>query len=409
MKDAALCRSKIELPDLNKPNIEVIMSRNSIVILNRLKNNDFYLKHLIINDPLYSDHDLRELLHASKHNIYLVQLSVINSNISDRGVKLLLKNTFLCDCQVSSRHISKKAIAELQRHLAKNRRAQRLLYVEQAIVFTQIIPQNALPLARFSRDILIIILVHLAKVTGLSTQNIHPLLNLIFTNLSHSENKLRQWHIEGNYQGLHMRIFKPWKSQIEYIEHTIRYTQGFTEALAIIPELKEMITTPFMLKVLKTAWPKIQEQFSPRRLTLFQRKEFSKKLLYDIFINEHFLEQEKWLKQNNLVGAHENIYSALWQYAQSLAQAMHQANLQTVIYEESEQQTLTSTPSSHNPWHAFFNRSNPRLALLRTACCVVEIKPNQYAFLDYSLLEYFVNCHVVERLTQKVSSINNSI
>lgn len=375
------------------------MSRNSAKVLDCLKKNEPNLTQLVINDPLYSDHDLRKLLHALTNNTHLVKLDLRNSNITDAGVKLLLKHTRLLSCQVATDRISHTLIVELNEHIERNNRARRLLFVEQAIVIAQAKKQNALPLAYLPKEVVILILVNIATTIGFCMQHVQFLCNLIFTNINPAQVGLRKWHTAVRYQGNIIKIFKPWQSPTDYIEQVLRYTPGCNEILAALPELKEMITTPFRLKILKVTLPKLLEQFLPQTSSLFQTKRFTKKLLFDLFIQEHFIDSEKRLKQNKQISIQEDIQSAFWNYAKSLAQTMHQAGVKTVFYQENDSTTQMNI-GSENIWRPFFDRKNPRLALLQTACCVIELGPNQFAFIDDELFVYFVSLSLLDGLAR---------
>jgi WD40 repeat protein/Tfp pilus assembly protein PilF len=172
--------------------------------------------------------------------------------------------------------------------------------------------------------------------------------------------------------------------------------ERYQKAIEEIPGLKNLIKTPFLLKLAMDALPKMPQDKEQKYMT--QAK------LYDVFIEQWFIRQEQKLKLAKKIKENEDIKPEFWDYAKKLAQLMHQHKATQINYDSSQASDLFGEVED-NPWQKFFNAENPRIELLRTACLVRKLGQHQYAFVHASLLEYFLTRNLYENLLSEPSEI----
>ena len=205
------------------------------------------------------------------------------------------------------------------------------------------------------------------------------------------------------YEEIYIRPFNA--NQIQtYVQQYIKTQkptwgnpERYQKAIEGITGLKELIKTPFILKLTIEVLPQIVEKYATQNIQ--ERKKVTQAALYDVFIEQWFIRQEQKLKEAKQIKKDEDIKPEFWAYAKELALEMHKANLTQIIYNPNEESDLFSTEIKQNPWDKFFTPKNPKVELLRTACLVRETSPHHYAFIHSSLLEYFLSRNVYESLT----------
>jgi WD40 repeat protein/tetratricopeptide (TPR) repeat protein len=199
------------------------------------------------------------------------------------------------------------------------------------------------------------------------------------------------------HQDYEEMIIKPFsEEQIEqYIKQYIQHQkpewslEQYQKAIEEMPGLKNLIKTPFLLKLAMEALPKMPQSQEQKQMT--QAK------LYDVFIEQWFIRQEQKLKLAKKIKDDKDIKPEFWDYAKRLAQLMHQQKITQVTYDSSQSSDLFGEVED-NPWQKFFNAENPRIELVRTACLVRDVGQHQYAFIHNSLLEYFLTRNLYENL-----------
>jgi WD40 repeat protein len=199
-------------------------------------------------------------------------------------------------------------------------------------------------------------------------------------------------------------IIKPFsEEQIEqYIKRYILHQkpewsiEQYQKVIEEIPGLKNLIKTPFLLKLAMEALPKLHHDKEQKYMT--QAK------LCDVFIEQWFIRQEQKLKSAKKIKEEEDIKPEFWDYAKRLAQLMHQQKVTQIIYNSSQSSDLFAEIED-NIWQKFFNADDPKIELLRTACLVREMGQHQYAFVHYSLLEYFLTRNLYENLLSEQPEI----
>ena len=153
------------------------------------------------------------------------------------------------------------------------------------------------------------------------------------------------YHGEKVQQGLYDEIvIKPFNSnQIQaYVNQYIKSQEvpwkepeRYQKAIEEIAGLKDLIKTPFMLKLTMQVLPQIFEKYS--RENTLERKRITQAALYDVFIEQWFIRQALKLKIAKHIKEDENIKPEFWEYAKELAQAMHEANITQVFYDSNEE------------------------------------------------------------------------
>src|SRR5207237_3254625 len=152
-----------------------------------------------------------------------------------------------------------------------------------------------------------------------------------------------------------------------------------------------LLSSPFMLKLAMSVLPTLAERYQGKGDLRIQ---ITQAAIYDAFIEQWFERQQTKLKNSGEIEEEEDLKPAFWNYAKTLAQAMHAAKI-TVVNYETESSLFDDEIS---PWAKFFAPEDKRVALLQTACLVREISPKHYAFVHGSLLSYFMSRGLYENL-----------
>jgi WD40 repeat protein len=206
------------------------------------------------------------------------------------------------------------------------------------------------------------------------------------------------------YQEYDEMIIKPFsEEQIEqYIKQYIQHQkpewslERYQKAIEEMPGSKNLIKTPFLLKLAMETLPKMPQDKEQKYMT--QAK------LYDVFIEQWFIRQEQKLKLAKKIKDDEDIKPEFWDYAKKLAQLMHQQKVTQITYDFSQASNLFEEQED-NPLQKFFNPEDKKVELLRTACLVREVAFHQYAFIHHSLLEYFLTRDLYENLLSKQQEV----
>ena len=169
------------------------------------------------------------------------------------------------------------------------------------------------------------------------------------------------------------------------------------------PELKRMVETPFLLKIIVAVLPEVTQNLKDAK----NRALLTRKILYEAFINQWFEKHLKtWETENKLpildeglppgtpADLHTRRMKALCNYAQDFALALYKAS-------DNGSPTMSDTS---NPLLA----TDPRTTLIRSACPLKKTGNNVYSFVHQSLLDYFVtaspNALTFERLDKPILS-----
>lgn len=166
-----------------------------------------------------------------------------------------------------------------------------------------------------------------------------------------------------NYAALEVLYVKPFSAeQIEdYAKHYIQqhdtiwkqwedYQRAFTE----IPGLKELIQTPYVLKLAVEALPGIIKRYEG--VEPEKKKENTKVVLYDVFVGQWFSRQERKLKDTGIIFEDESIEEEFWDYAKSLARLMHEQQVSQILYEPTEADVfdMDAKTADESPFSQFF-------------------------------------------------------
>jgi len=171
----------------------------------------------------------------------------------------------------------------------------------------------------------------------------------------------------------------------------------YEKAIEEIPGLKTLVENPYVLTLAVAALPVIS-----KRYVLIEddaeKKDLTRAVLYDVFVDQWFTRQEKKLKANQTINENEDIKPQLWDYAKRLAQCMHEHHLTQIYYDPVEEDDLFGSEEDDNPFAEFFDYENPKIPVLQSSCLIREVSPKQYGFLHRSLLEYFLTRNLFDAL-----------
>ena len=363
-------------------------------ILVDLRNNNPALNKLDLSNLQLTDKDISELASALNNNTNLTALTLDNNQIGDYGASLLLKNKQLTHLSILGNKLNDSTLQTINNEIRQNILARRLLIVEQAIIVAQGSTQNACGISRLPMDVLQLILVIVAvdQLYNNSDRRSNLLMmQLILANVrTKNDTGLRTWNKVIVQDGIKHTFFRTWIPPQEYMSRVIRYTSNCYQLLEDIPDIKNLITRPFMLKIIREIMPQLMN-LTRNDIAAGARKKVTKAKLYDLFVGKRFDDYEANLRGQGQFRTGEDIKAAFWQYAQELAQTMHKFGVK-------DKQMIIVGQSINDPWARFFDRTNPRLQILQIACMVKEFKSNQYAFIDYSLYEYFFSRSIYQNI-----------
>ncbi len=184
-------------------------------------------------------------------------------------------------------------------------------------------------------------------------------------------------HYVRQYIKRHDTLWKSWEE----------YQRGFEE----VPGLKELTQTPYVLRIAVEALPDIMKRYEG--IEPEKKKELTKAVLYDVFVERWFIRQERKLKDQGAISEQASMLFEFWDYAISLAQLMHEQQKCQVYYEPTEADIFdhSSNTSDENPFSRFFDPSNLRNQLLQSSCFIRQSGENLFAFAHKSLFDYFVS------------------
>jgi hypothetical protein len=342
-------------------------------LLNRINNNDPHLNYLNWKDQALTDEQMRQLHTALLHNIFITEIEL--------PVKM-------------SNHANYSAIKEI---VKKNRKAQQLLLVEQAIALAQGSRQASSLINRLPSDILVIIINILSSHIMHSAEKAQLMGYTLVSYLRSAPLGKLKWITSAIKNGKEFTFFKKWDMPSLYLENVIRYTRDYQKCIDEMPQLKEWSTSWFMLWMIKISLPELMQYHHNKSRA--DQKPLTKTKLFDIFIHYWFSQQAHRLKENNSITNEDEIKAEFWKYGTSLAQDMIKANLRMLDFEKYTLNNATRDHQLHRLWKKYFDTDNVRFAYCQAACLVAKTGPYQYAFVDNLILDYFFSCKQFENIT----------
>ncbi len=180
------------------------------------------------------------------------------------------------------------------------------------------------------------------------------------------------------------------------------------QQLISIPGLQSLITTPFLLHLAVEALPDILVKYkSPKDQKNTEQQKLTQAALYDVFIERWFKRQELKLKTSKHIDAKAaDPKPNFWKFCKELAVTMRTQNVTLINYTPEKVSKFASATAQAklNPWKQFFSEDQ-ETELLRSACPIRKLGPNQYGFIHASLIEYFATRAMYEEvIVQQLSS-----
>ena len=161
------------------------------------------------------------------------------------------------------------------------------------------------------------------------------------------------------------------------LNHLQRTWEQYQADIASVPELAEIIETPFLLRIVAEVLPDMiaahRQSNSKEQLKLLRIE------IFDAFIKNWFDKEEKRIIQTAKVQI-PDLKTHFDAFATRLALEMTQDNIVSVDYEYD--------PFNQNKWDSYFG-PDPKTTVVRSGVPLRKIGPHSYAFVHKSLLEYF--------------------
>ena len=178
--------------------------------------------------------------------------------------------------------------------------------------------------------------------------------------------------------------------------------ERYEQTIEALPGIKALVKIPYVLTLVVEALPRICKTYDAvenpaEKLALIRAA------LYDIVIPQWFARQEKKLRETPMFALAETIHQEGWAFAIALVKLMRQHGIIQVDYEPPGMSAFDLDEAEHeeNPFAPFFDRTNPRLAILHSLCLLREVTLHHYAFLDSSLMDYFLQRGMVATVASK--------
>ncbi|MCX8567011.1 MAG: WD40 repeat [Glomeribacter sp. 1016415] len=186
---------------------------------------------------------------------------------------------------------------------------------------------------------------------------------------------------------------------VNYIDKYVAYAkpqwkaQEYKQAFKTIPELKELVRTPFMLKMTLEVLPALKAEglTDPSKLTRLR--------LYETFVENWLNRSQERLGRIQLKPKEQEAFEALdgeftshgWAFSQNLAVAMYKAQMVAVTYSEAKD-------GKSQDWRAqYLGDAEEKTRLLRFNAPLSRQK-DQYRFIHKSIQDYLVARAVWETL-----------
>jgi len=164
--------------------------------------------------------------------------------------------------------------------------------------------------------------------------------------------------------------------------------QRYVEEIEKLPELKSLIQTPFILRIVVKVLPSIiakhakQGQNSSVQLTRLN--------IYENFTEQWFKQGKERVKKAGLLRFFpDGAESAFEDYSKQLALKMRALDKYIVDYKPSRKDLAGGGAAGQNPWQPFFDET-PELSAIRSGMLLQRVGPYSWKFLHKSLVEYFV-------------------
>ncbi len=179
------------------------------------------------------------------------------------------------------------------------------------------------------------------------------------------------------------------------------------QQLISIPGLQSLITTPFLLYLAVEALPDILAKYKDSKdQKNIEQQKLTQAALYDVFIERWFKRQELKLKTSKHIDEKAvDPKPNFWKFCKELAVTMRTQNATLINYTPEKVSKFASATAQAklNPWKQFFSEDQ-ETELLRSACPIRKLGPNQYGFIHASLIEYFATRAMYEEVVMQQPS-----
>jgi hypothetical protein len=174
-----------------------------------------------------------------------------------------------------------------------------------------------------------------------------------------------------------------------------------------LPGLRVLLSTPFLLRILMEALPKVVAAYES---TLDNQLILTESKIYDYFIASYFERQaNKLAARGRLPTDGSDIMADFQAFSEQLAQKMWNEKRTYIIYKRPS--ALFSTQEEH-PYEYLLGNSNENMVKVREGCPIKQL-PNeetneiQFAFLNYVLQIYFVSRAMFQKELERNTSVTS--
>ncbi len=182
--------------------------------------------------------------------------------------------------------------------------------------------------------------------------------------------------------------------------------QKYRTTIDSIPDLKNMISNPFLLQMICDILPGIVANHTEKKQSIDTIK-LLRANIYDEFTQQWFERNNYRLQQRKIDAINIKLYQ---QFAEKLASQMLQRGEVVIKYTPPVENLFED--EAHNlqqpdVWHKFFDPNNKKIVHIREGMPLRKIGDNSWTFIHKTLLEYFGARHIFNQASLPIQHNNN--
>ena len=186
--------------------------------------------------------------------------------------------------------------------------------------------------------------------------------------------------------------------------HRRSYTvEEYQHKITALPNLKEIITNPFILRLVAESLPRLEDYLSskqnqsPHRRSEPGRVILNRYAIYKCFMEHWFAKQERKLIDSGMMSSNWQAIEAFLDYSRRVALRLHsKKEIQIKVRED-------------RFWQIYFDNTSPEMTRARSGCPLRRQDDYQYSFIHKSFLEYFVANGILDMIANENSLLSGAV
>jgi len=222
--------------------------------------------------------------------------------------------------------------------------------------------------------------------------------------IPHDGDEKKQYDL---FEELHLMPFSDHQIK-DYLERAVKVilthwsAKKYWETITKLPDLKEMIRTPFILRMIIEALPQIVEHHQKQESKSAEKLRLTRFELYQAFTNQAFERQKGKLLKAHQLPKQGNIVEGYMAFCTRVASLLYQMKKNVVVcpppkYDYFNDQKKQDQDAAYERWKFLFGHQS-KVRLLRKTCPLLKKSgPHQWQFLHKSLLEFFISQKIFDQ------------